>query len=297
MSSKKTKGKKPPATGICALLGTEGVYAKSHLIPLALTSPGEKGIKLIEAGRGSRPIRRPTGWYDYKLCTHEGELALRDVDTKGIEVLRKHKLIWGSWKPKAMNYHGDDLQPSPTSSDISYRLIDIPEEEANSLKIFLLSIIWRFLKSTREEFSYLENIGLDLNEIAEHIVSKSAPAMDTYPICLHQFITRGVPHNHSPTIQEMNLEINGSTQSIPYYRIYFDGLVAHLYMRLEPRLVESASYDDNPKASIYVADREKLVVFTRDFYESKQHHDMAREIIETTQFWPKESERVGGDKE
>ena len=94
---KKQKADPIPKTGVCALLGVEGTYAKSHLIPLSLTSPSTKGERFIEAGRGLRPIRRFTSWYDQQLVIREGEKILSEIDTAGIEELRRLKLIWSGW--------------------------------------------------------------------------------------------------------------------------------------------------------------------------------------------------------
>lgn len=105
MASKDRKKKKqkptPVKTGLCALLEQEGTYAKAHLIPQALTRTDVPGDRFIEAGIGFRPIRRFTSWYDQKLVIQAGEKILSDIDTQGIEELRKHKLVWSGWDKKA----------------------------------------------------------------------------------------------------------------------------------------------------------------------------------------------------
>ncbi|KRW57796.1 hypothetical protein [Pseudomonas sp. TTU2014-080ASC] len=288
MTKKKQKKTKHPATGICALLSTEGPYAKSHLIPLALTSPEQKGSKFIEAGRGMRPIRRPTSWYDSELCTHAGELILRDIDNHGISILRKHKLIWNSWPPKKSSIAFEDYVAPPNPALMNFRRFQLAEKDATRLKIFYLSILWRFLSSKRPEFSYLENIGIDLNELTGHIRAQTAPGKGLYLICLHQHVTRGFTHNHSPTIQEMEIEKGEASVKIRFYRIYFNGLVAHLYPRTEPGLEHMGT-----EASIYIGEANDLVVFTRPFEQSRQETESIHEIMDTVRLWPAESIRIG----
>lgn len=284
--NKKNKEKKPKS-GICALLAKEGLYAKSHLIPAALTRPDQKGAHFIEAGRGMRPIRRPSSWYDDALCSREGELILSEIDNFGISILRHHQLVWGSWPPKKQTIQFRDYL-TPDSPDAQlFRQFPISVDDAKRLKLFYLSILWRFLRSNRAEFSYLENIGVDLDELAAHIRSRTAPDRGHYLMCLHQLTTRGFTHNHGPTIQEMDVEVDGATVTVRFYRIYFDGLVAHLYARSEPALPHFGT-----EASIYVGEADDLLVFTRPFENSFQLAGAEEAMKESFSLWPTHSARL-----
>lgn len=288
MAKEKKKKQKSPAFGECALLGTHGQFAKSHLIPQSLTLPDVKGARFIEAGRGMRPISRPTSWYDNQLCTLDGERVLRDIDNNGIATLRKHHLIWNSWPPNKVTMQFSDYVGKHGSADINIRLIALTEAESRHLKLFYLSILWRFLSSKRPEFSYLENIGVDLDELASHIRNGTAPARGTYLIQLDQHITRGYTHNQSPTIQEMDIPRESGSVTVQFYRIYFNGLVARLFARDEHNLEHIG--DD---CSTCIGEAERLLVFTRPFHNSRQHRESEYEIRESFRMWPAESARLG----
>ena len=267
-------------------MGTEGVFAKSHLIPAALTRPEKKGAKFIEAGRGMRPIRRPSSWYDNALLGHEGEALLARLDSDGIKILREHKLLWSSWPPKKTTFEFDDcaLEPSPPEY-ISIRSVAIPKTQAAKLKLFLLSILWRFLTSKLKPLSYLENIGIDLDEIAKHIRDGTTPADGTYRISLYQFTTRGYQHNHTPTIQEMTIDNNDNPTLVRFYRLYFDGLMVYFYAKNEDAIPNSAP--------LFIGEAENLVVLGRPFENSRQEHELMDAVAESFQLWPEDSARIG----
>ncbi|MEO1828823.1 MAG: hypothetical protein ABGX82_08390 [Pseudomonas sp.] len=283
------KNKKKPQKkriGTCALMGTEGVFAKSHLIPAALTQPEKKGEKFIEAGRGMRPIRRPSSWYDNQLLGHEGEALLAKLDSDGIKILREHKLIWSSWPPKKKTFKFDDyaLEPGPPEY-MTIRSVNIPPAQAAKLKLFMLSIIWRSLMSRIKSFSHLENIGVDLDEIAKHIKEGTLPPDGTYRISLYQLTTKGYQHNHTPTIQEMTTKKDEVSTSVRFYRVYFDGLIIHFFARNEVPFQNS-----DP---LYIGESENLVVIGRPFENSRQEQDLIHSITTSFQRWPEDAARVG----
>jgi hypothetical protein len=89
---------KPKPVGVCKLTGDSGQFVRSHLIPDALTRLSKTGNKYIETGVGL-PVTRPSSsWYDERLVTRRGEDVLEDIDTQGIEILRRHSLVWSGWK-------------------------------------------------------------------------------------------------------------------------------------------------------------------------------------------------------
>ncbi|MCW8278909.1 hypothetical protein IMF27_28160 [Pseudomonas sp. PCH199] len=233
---KKKKANTLPKTGVCALLGVEGTYAKSHLIPLSLTSPSIKGERFIESGRGSRPIRRFTSWYDQQLVSRDGEKILSEIDTAGIEELRRHKLIWSGWEGREKLKLTDYAVPPEQGSSMGVRLLDGVNSE--KLRLFFLSILWRSLKTTIKEFSYLPNNGVDLERIGRMIVEKNSGHFGYHPIVLDQMSTLGFCHNYTPTLQKMDLEFEEGTRSVEFYRLYMQGLVVHIYPESCPDLLE-----------------------------------------------------------
>lgn len=271
MSTKKSKAK-PPKFGVCALLGKEGKFAKSHLIPQALTRPDSPGEYFTEGGRGNAKKRRPTSWYDSQLVILEGEEILSDIDSNGISELRKHKLIWSGWGSEEKLSVEDSLKFPPNEEGIDIRAIK--GIDVAKLNLFFLSLLWRALKTRIREFAFLENIGIDLNEIGECIKSKTPCLPQAYPICIHQIIDRGPTHNYSPTIQEGHMPTSEGLRAVSYYRFYMQGVIAHIYPK---------GYEDlflNARAT-FLGGGDELLVFARNFEKSKQSSVLRYAITET----------------
>lgn len=263
--------------GICALLREEGVYAKSHLLPRALTSPDVPGALFIEAGRGVRPIKRPTSWYDYQLVSAAGEKILSELDSAGISELRKHQLVWSGWRKKNKPIINDYIsRENPLHKPL---LRSIHNVNATSLRLFFLSILWRSLSTKREEFAHLENIGVDLEALREMLINRDPGTADYYPVCLSQISTLGPAHNQTPTIQEIEFPFDTGIRAARYYRFYMQGVIAHMY----PSGCEDIF---NTCPASFIGGDTELLVFTRPFQDSWQLENMESEINETRKLWP-----------
>lgn len=275
---KKNKPKvTPPKFGVCALLGEEGQFAKSHLIPQALTQTDVRGERLIETAIGFRPIRRFTSWYDHQLVTHKGEQILSEIDTHGIAELRKHKLVWSGWgKDKKLNTIDYSVQPD-AENGLGVRLIE--NIDSHKLRLFFLSLLWRALSTKVKEFSHLENIGVDLPALGEIIATKARTPASYHPIVLSQIDNRGFTHNHTPTVQEIDFPFEGGIRKAFYYRFYMNGIVAHIYPEECNDLFLTAPVS-------FVGGAETLWVFTRRFEESKQYVDACEVMQDSARRWP-----------
>lgn len=279
MSSEKRKPKKAkvvvPKDGLCALLGVHGTYAKAHLIPRALTAPDTPGERFIEAGRGIRPIRRFSSWYDHQLVSTAGESILSQIDTHGIAELRKQRLVWSGFNGKKKLHPNDYFtQPDPATG-IGIR--NLQQIDGRKVRLFLLSILWRSLKTKIKEFSYLENIGVDLDLLGKHLVDGDSGAADYLPIVISQISTVGFTHNHSPTIQEMEWpDANGVATSRQFYRFYMQGLIAHVYPESCRDIFETAK-------AAFVGGADDLLVITHKFENSRQFEEAKSTMIESIQ--------------
>jgi hypothetical protein len=80
--------------GVCSLTKEYGQYARSHIIPKALTRISSNGSQLIETSTGSDIKKRYDSWFDSSLVIREGEKILEEIDSPAIEMLRKHKMVW-----------------------------------------------------------------------------------------------------------------------------------------------------------------------------------------------------------
>lgn len=218
-------------TGICALTRTEGVYVNSHLIPRALTRLSGTGEKFVETGIGHGTKMRANSWYDAGLVTRAGEDILSDIDAKGIEMLREHRLVWSSWGSERRLQEGELLD-----SDVFHRTIDT--ENSDVLRLFFLSLLWRAAASTRPEFGDVELFKDELEDLRVRVLEQDPGAVRDYPIQLFQLITRGTPHNRTPLLERKPIVyIDGSVgPEVRYARFYFDGLVSHIHLARDVKL-------------------------------------------------------------
>nr|BFD42935.1 hypothetical protein FFPRI1PSEUD_44340 [Pseudomonas sp. FFPRI_1] len=280
MASKKRKHQRAnpvPKTGVCALLGVEGKFAKSHLIPLALTSPDKKGDRFIEAGRGQRPIRRFTSWFDHQMVIDDGESILSRIDTRGIDELRKHKLVWSGWNGLPSLEASDYDIPPLSGSGFGFRGLEGVDSKA--LRLFFLSILWRCLKSKIKEFAFLPREGVDLDRIGQMILNGDSGSFDYHPMILDQMSDSGVTHNYSPTYDEDEVPLAGGRIKIAYYRLYMQGLVVKIYPESCPEFVAQTG-------PLILGAKDKLVLFARAFEESKQFSKARDEILTISKAWP-----------
>lgn len=243
--------------GLCALTGKEGKFVKSHLLPQALTQPNTAGEYFIESGKGRWPVRRFTSWYDDQLVTREGEDLLSEIDDKAIAELRRLKLVWSGWGsekslscPNHMQAEGKGIRA-------------IPEYNPHVIRIFFLSLLWRALKTRREEFSFLPSDGVNLDEIGRMIVSGDCGSPNYHAVVLHQLSTKGEDHNYSPTFNVMEIPDDGKSVSYGYYRFYIQGLIAHVHLNMDEEKFKYIS-------GICVGCSEKLFVLTHEAHDSAQ---------------------------
>ena len=271
---KKKKSPPPPKEGVCALLKVNGKFAKSHLIPKALTAPDVPGERFIEAGQGNRPIRRFSSWYDHELVVTEGEKILGEIDDAGIAELRANRLIWSGWQGKKKLHVRDFVMSPDPGTGIGFR--QFKNYDATKLRLFFLSVLWRSLATKIKEFEYLDNLGIDLDYLGDQIVKKNPGAFDYLPIMISQMSTVGFSHNHSPTIQEIKHE-DGKVYR--FYRLYMQGVIAHIYTGDCKDLCISCG-------GLFLGGREDFGVITHKFENSRQFEEAKYTIQQASNEWP-----------
>ena len=67
------------AYGICKLTGNSGKFVEAHIIPKALSRPSVPGEYFITGGKGNRPKKAWSSWYDKELVIQKGKNVLRDM--------------------------------------------------------------------------------------------------------------------------------------------------------------------------------------------------------------------------
>jgi hypothetical protein len=225
-------------SGICALTKKYGLFARSHIIPSALT-----------------------------LVIREGEKILEEIDTKAIMMLRKHRLIWSSWGTN-LALPTNDTYGSPNAMNFRPIYFDDP----SFLQLFFLSLVWRAAASQRPEMTHThlpENI---LEDIRKKVLTKSIADGAVYPIILYQITSRGMSHNRTPFVEEVNV-INkkgfATQKKATRIRLYFDGLIAHVYI-----FKNKASADPYIPMSIGNGKNGVTLVFGQSYEYSRENADM-----------------------
>lgn len=263
---------------LCSLTGRVGKHVKSHIIPLALTRLERTGDKFVETGIGHGIKSRSNSWYDNALVTREGEDILADIDAKGIDVLRKHKLVWSGWKNERELLTNDQVLHEGVPH---HRLIQL--DSARDLQLLFLSILWRAAASKRPEFQDFTLQPDELEELRMKVLSQDPGDFSEYPIQLFQISTLGLHHNRTPLMESKetpNIE-SAPSQVVDYARIYFDGLTAHIHLPRGKMLgdIYLKTCLGNPEGAI---------VFLHRFENSRTHANFM-EMIETVhqeQFTP-----------
>ena len=261
--------------GVCKLTGEFGKFLDCHLLPKALTKADGLGVPFTEAGRGRRPRKRHSSWYDNRLVTMAGETILATSDDWAIRELRRLKLVWSGWGPMVQLA---DLSKIP-GTDFGIR--ELYDCNWHRLRLFFLSLLWRAAASEREEF---DEIVLDEHELEflRKMVAQSEPEpLEFFPISLIQLSSIGLKHNHTPLAQNMTIPslVNGEPEwEAPIFRFYLDGLVIH-FSRL--------SIEDNRKrdlGDLIVAGGKRLVVTTVPFERSAQFNNIQAIMSEASNF-------------
>lgn len=265
--------------GVCKLTGEKGAFVKSHIIPAALTTPDGTG-PLIQGGRGRRPIRRWSSWYDPCLVTQAGEDILARYDDWAIAELRRNKLLWSSWGPMLRLATSDFKE-----FDAAWGRRSISGIDFKRLRMFFLSLLWRAAETDRFEFSAIKLDDCDLDRLRSMVLTGNAEPIEFYPVTLIQLSAHGFEHNFSATAEvKTNPAIEEvPAQTIPHFRFYFDGLVAHIHREAAGQL------DDT-----IIGARQKLLVTTVAFEGSRQGGYLMEAMREADSFQPMQNVKRDG---
>jgi hypothetical protein len=214
--------------GLCALTGTPGKFVEAHILPKALTRPERPGAPLIQRRSGRRPVRRWTSWYDANLVTADGEKILAGYDDWAIRELRRHKLVWSGWGGSKSLEAKDFTALNSTP----WGMRRISEIDTQHLRLFFLSLLWRAAASGLVEFHEVQLSADTMEALRKMVELGDASPVNFLPISLTQISTLGVIHNQGIFHRTKTLPgLPGlPVQMRRYYRIYIDGLIAHVHL-------------------------------------------------------------------
>ena len=159
--------------------------------------------------------------------TRQGEDILEALDAWAIAFLRQQRLVWSGWRGDQRSH--EDSQAISLTTDWSLRTVSV--SDPSCLRLFLLSLLWRTTATKRSEFGEICLPGDDLETLRTALLSGKAPDLSFYPVTLIQLSTRGEIHNMSPICATKPVPPAGDLPSrkIPFFRFYFDGLIAHIH--------------------------------------------------------------------
>jgi len=102
--------------------------------------------------------------------------------------------------------------------------------DGRKLRLFYLSLLWRAAASRLPEFADVQLDPIALERLRVMVLTSHIDPPDFFPISLIQLSTRGVTHNQV-VIQQVKTQggmMGLPLEYVPFFRIYIDGLVAHL---------------------------------------------------------------------
>lgn len=222
-----SKPKMIKSSGFCQLTKRQGPFVKCHLIPKALTKPSISGNHFLQSTHGEKVSRRWSSWYDDKLVIRKGEDVLEKLDNWGIRELRNGQLIWSGFDKTGVLPD----QVSPPHPTHGFR--NIVGLDPSRLRLFFLSLLWRAAASKQKEFEQIDLPPNDLERLRLMILNNNPAPISFYPAVLVQLSTKGPAHNRSPFLDEALIPAQSDTPPIKQqsYRFYFDGLIAHMYLK------------------------------------------------------------------
>jgi hypothetical protein len=264
--------------GICGLTKRRGKFVNAHLIPKALTKPAIAGFPFVENWSGSRPTRKWSSWYDNKLVTAEGEAVLAALDNWAILELRKHKLVWSGWGPLQSLPHGQDHDPI---GDTGFGLRKVSGLDANRLRLFFLSLLWRAAASTHYGFAAIKLPPQELEKLGDMLLAND-PGVPTYfSIHLIQISTLGPAQNLTPIAKTTTIPAFGDVQehSRPIFRFYFEGLVVYIHL-------DDAEYDSQKLGPLVLGLEESIAIPTVTYEMSFQRKNLMNLMADAYMNWP-----------
>jgi len=262
-------GKSKGTTGVCRLTRKSGQFVNAHIIPKALTKPETPGKPFVESGDGNRPRRRWSSWTDQALVIREGEDIFARLDDSAIVEMRKHALLWSSWGPRTSLGALHDEIPNTGWGVRSLQISD-----PSSLRLFYLSVLWRASASSRPEFSAIKLPPEDEERLRLMLVAGDPGDPAFYPISLTQLSTLGPIHNHTPIAQIKKSVTFGNepVRDIPFYRFYFDGLIAHVH-------AQSKDLGETVQLGPLVLGLEKTLAVSTVTYEKSLQKETLEQIV------------------
>ncbi|WP_084805291.1 hypothetical protein [Bradyrhizobium sp. NAS80.1] len=213
------------------------------------------------------------------LVTAEGEAILAEFDNWPIPELRRQKLVWSGWGPFRV------LPPSVDHSEIGdtgWGLRRLKDIDFKKLRLFFLSLLWRAAASEHPGFAEISLSAEELDELGSKLVDRDPGPPNYFSIHLNQLSTMGEAHNLTPIAQTKRIPPIEDVEEhfVPFFRIYLDGLIAHVHPNNE------ASYDGSKLGPLVLGQEEFATVATIKYEASFQRENLQILQSEAWRAWP-----------
>jgi hypothetical protein len=266
----------------CALTGKPGKFVRCHIVPRAFTDRNLDQTPRIEFGENrERPGLRYTSWYDDNLVTEEGEKRLAELDNLAVIQLKKFGLCWRFF-PISPLVQRDRI------GDTEFELLLVQGADTKGLRVFLLSLLWRAVMTSRPEFREIRVDFESRQKLRKIVRGEVTPNPADFPTTVLLLTTKGRPHNHTPLRDRMLVPqlTAGSRKEIKMVRFFLDGLIVHMGRRkMDERLLEAWG-----KRAVGVND--DLILIGRPYEGSFQQANLIALEDELDAKWPEESTRI-----
>lgn len=255
--------------GECKLTKKNGKYINSHIIPRAITILSRNGERAVEAGIDVPTKKKFQGWYDNGLVIAKGENYLTELDTKGIKELRRNKLIWSGW-PTSMTILNESEILLNESTGVGFRIIN--DIDHKLIKLFFMSLLWRASASERYEMKDVTLPQEKIEILRSSIINHDNLSPIDFPITFDQIITRGIAHNRTPIMEEIDIPFpDGSEKRYKSCRFYFDGLITRIILNPDNDIIENLG-------PLILGNQNKLLLTIHTFDSSRAKEDLIHVI-------------------
>jgi len=234
----------------CKLTGEMGKGVKSHIIPRSFyeIEPQENGsIELMTNKKGEYNKRAPIGIYDQDIFIEKGEKLFDKLDSFGAELL----------------INNFDSFKEINDSNNSLIAWSIQDYSYQTIKLFVLSVIWRAHTSKQSFFSRVD-LGIHADKIKSMLLDSNPGDENQYSVNIVRWKSNDFGAMFMDPARVRFDEIN-------YYQLYCGRYV--FYIKIDKR--ESSK----KLKKTQLTDGQDFLVVARDLEESKEFSAMRKIAI------------------
>lgn len=233
-------------------MGTEGAFAKSHIIPDAFMQRATDA-PFLECDKESRPQKRFTGWYDRTILGFEGERLIAHYDDQAAKCFIGNGFTYRTRRDRqAINNLGKRF--------VADQVYEIKGVDTANIRLFALSLLWRAAVTSLDAFRLVKVSPSHLADIRKRLVARDAGPFSEYPVYFGVFCD----------LEELTKIAPYRPRNHPFYRFFLDGVVCYVCMRR--RLADAGRFGP------FLVGAEQNRLLLPCFSSSCSDHDLYTEI-------------------